>query len=92
MFAWLTSVLLLLGIWRSLSRWKTIRRQVEILLGLFLAQIFVGYLQYFSGVPSQLVAIHIAMSMAVTIAATDVGWSSWRRSTVSVQPHASVDL
>lgn len=91
-FAWLTSVLLLLGIWRSLSRWKTIRRQVEILLGLFLAQIFVGYLQYFSGVPSQLVAIHIAMSMAVTIAATDVGWSSWRRSTVSVQPHASVDL
>jgi cytochrome c oxidase assembly protein subunit 15 len=91
-FAWLTGILMLIGIRRSLNEWRSQRRQIEVLLGVMLAQIFVGYLQYFSGVPSQLVAIHIAVSMIIVIAATDVLWTATRKRQVIVQPPATADL
>lgn len=90
--AWVAGGILLFGIRQSFSRWRMIRRPIEVLLGLLLAQILLGYLQYFSGVPTQLVAIHIAVSMAVVIATTDVGWSTWRRASFSELPHESVGL
>ena len=88
----LTGILMLIGIRRSLNEWRSQRRQIEVLLGVMLAQIFVGYLQYFSGVPSQLVAIHIAVSMIIVIAATDVLWTATRKRQVIVQPPATADL
>lgn len=90
--AWITAGLLLYGIWKSFSAWRVLRRPIEVMLGVFLAQMFVGYLQYFSGVPAQLVAIHIAISMGVVIATMDVMWRCRPRSEVSAQQHASVGL
>jgi len=45
-------------------------REVSLVLGAFVAQGFVGYVQYFSGIPAALVALHIAGSVAVTVTAT----------------------
>jgi cytochrome c oxidase assembly protein subunit 15 len=87
--AWIAGVLILIGTWKSFTEWRAIRRHVEVLIGFFLAQIFIGYLQYFSGVPSQLVAIHIAISMAVVIAATDVVWTTWRRPSINEPQRAT---
>lgn len=91
-FAWLTAFLLLYGIWRTRSSWIGIRRNLERLLAVFVAQIFLGYLQYFSGVPTQLVAIHIALSMGVVISATDVVWRCWRSPRINARLRAPVGL
>lgn len=73
-FAWITAGLLVYGLWRCFGDWRTLRRSVEAFLAVLLAQMFVGYLQYFSGVPAQLVALHIALSMAVVITGVDMVW------------------
>lgn len=90
--AWITAILLLYGIWKSFSDWRALRRSIEVMLGVFLAQMFVGYLQYFSGVPAQLVALHIAISMGVVITTMDVMWHCRPRSEISAQQPASVGL
>lgn len=90
--AWITAILLLYGIWKSFSDWRALRRSIEVMLGVFLAQMFVGYLQYFSGVPAQLVALHIAISMGVVITTMDVMWQCRPRSEISAQQPASVGL
>lgn len=88
--AWFTAILLLYGIWKAFTEWRKLRRSIEIMLGMFLAQMFVGYLQYFSGVPAQLVAVHIAISMGVVITTMDVMWRCQARATVSERQRASV--
>lgn len=68
----LVSTALLLGfVWQSRrtpSEWTMARRRSETLLFWMVAQVFVGYLQYFSGVPVPLVFVHIVMSIIVWIA------------------------
>ena len=52
---------------RNSSEWTRLRSKLEIFLFVAVAQGGVGYLQYFSGVPAQLVAIHVAFAVAVWI-------------------------
>jgi cytochrome c oxidase assembly protein subunit 15 len=73
------SVLLLVGVTlflvRSLrlaSAPPALKRRVEVLLAVLLAQAAVGYAQYFTGVPALLVAIHVAGAVAVWVAALRV--------------------
>ena len=49
------------------SEWVRLRTKLEIFLFAAVAQGGVGYLQYFSGVPAQLVAVHVALAVAVWI-------------------------
>ena len=52
---------------RNASEWMRLRAKLEIFLFVAVAQGSVGYLQYFSGVPAQLVAVHVALAVAVWI-------------------------
>jgi cytochrome c oxidase assembly protein subunit 15 len=52
---------------KNTSEWFRLRAKLEIFLFMAVAQGGVGYLQYFSGVPAQLVAIHVAFAVAVWI-------------------------
>lgn len=64
----IAATLLFIGlIRRNTSEWMRFRTKLELFLFVAVAQGGVGYLQYFSGVPAQLVAIHVALSVAVWI-------------------------
>jgi cytochrome c oxidase assembly protein subunit 15 len=52
---------------RNSQEWTRLRAKLELFLFVAVAQGCVGYLQYFSGVPAQLVAIHVAFAVAVWI-------------------------
>ena len=52
---------------RETSEWMRLKAKLEIFLFVAVAQGGVGYLQYFSGVPAQLVAVHVALAVAVWI-------------------------
>ena len=52
---------------KSASEWTRLRAKLEVFLFVAVAQGGVGYLQYFSGVPAQLVAVHVAFAVAVWI-------------------------
>lgn len=52
---------------RNASEWMRLRAKLEIFLFVAVAQGGVGYLQYFSGVPAQFVAVHVAFAVAVWI-------------------------
>ena len=67
------TLLLFLRIKKRLSEWQVMGRPLEMFLGLAVAQGALGYLQYFSGVPAQLVAIHIALAIAVWISVLRLG-------------------
>lgn len=54
---------------------RDVMRSVEIAMGWTLAQGLVGYVQYFSGVPVFLVALHVAGSIAVWMATLRAGLS-----------------
>lgn len=58
------------------DEWKILGRPLEVFLGAAVAQGALGYLQYFSGVPAQLVAIHIALAVAVWISVLRLGLAS----------------
>jgi cytochrome c oxidase assembly protein subunit 15 len=45
-----------------------VRRGAELLLAVLVAQAFIGYVQYFSGVPEVLVAVHIVGAVSVWVA------------------------
>jgi cytochrome c oxidase assembly protein subunit 15 len=49
------------------SEWLRLKAKLESFLFVAVAQGGVGYLQYFSGVPAQMVAIHVALAVAVWI-------------------------
>ena len=57
---------------RSASRWATEGSAAMRLIGLLMLQGFIGYVQYFAGVPAQLVAIHVALSVAVFLTAFSI--------------------
>lgn len=52
---------------KSASEWTKLKAKLELFLFMAVAQGGVGYLQYFSGVPAQLVAVHVAFAVAVWI-------------------------
>jgi len=52
---------------RNSQEWTRLKTKLELFLFVAVAQGGVGYLQYFSGVPAQLVAIHVAFAVAVWI-------------------------
>ena len=55
------------------NEWIRLGRPLEIFLGAAIAQGALGYLQYFSGVPTQMVALHVALAIAVWISALRLG-------------------
>jgi cytochrome c oxidase assembly protein subunit 15 len=55
------------------KEWDVLGRPLEIFLGAAVAQGGLGYLQYFSGVPAQMVALHVALAIAVWISALRLG-------------------
>ena len=67
---------LFLRIKKRSDEWKILGRPLEVFLGAAVAQGALGYLQYFSGVPAQLVAIHIALGVAVWISVLRLGLAS----------------
>jgi cytochrome c oxidase assembly protein subunit 15 len=52
---------------RNSQEWQRLKAKLEQFLFVAVAQGGLGYLQYFSGVPAQLVAIHVAFAVAVWI-------------------------
>jgi cytochrome c oxidase assembly protein subunit 15 len=54
--------------------------RLGVLIALVCAQALVGTVQYFTGVPAALVAVHVAGAAAVT-AATAALWASMRQRT-----------
>lgn len=65
----LTVIVLFVRIRRNSFEWQLLSRALETLTVVMVAQGFLGYLQYFAGVPAWLVAIHVGISVAVWIAA-----------------------
>jgi cytochrome c oxidase assembly protein subunit 15 len=61
----LVSVILAVRSRKSVSRWESEGPAMLRLLAAISAQGFIGYVQYFGGVPAPLVAIHIALSVVV---------------------------
>jgi cytochrome c oxidase assembly protein subunit 15 len=62
---------------RNSQEWQRLKAKLEQFLFIAVAQGGLGYLQYFSGVPAQLVAIHVALSVAVWISVLRL-WISTR--------------
>ena len=90
-FVWLTvAVTLVLGLLtnkKDVARTlltKSLKRFSVILV----FQGALGYLQYFLGVPSWLVAVHVATSVAVWLSVLDIYWNS----RLSVLPNSVLDL
>ncbi|MEO5973601.1 MAG: COX15/CtaA family protein [Ilumatobacteraceae bacterium] len=65
--ALLSVIALFLRIRRSSFEWHLLSRALESLTVAIVAQGFIGYFQYFAGVPAGIVAIHVAISVAVWI-------------------------
>jgi cytochrome c oxidase assembly protein subunit 15 len=63
--AFLATVLLTLWLAYSRRAPATVRRALNVLLLVLVAQAAVGYTQYFTGVPVILVAVHVAGATAV---------------------------
>ena len=61
------TLIFIIQIRRSSQEWTRLKTKLELFLFVAVAQGGVGYLQYFSGVPAQLVAIHVAFAVAVWI-------------------------
>lgn len=61
------TLLFIAQIRRNSQEWTRLKVKLELFLFVAVAQGGVGYLQYFSGVPAQLVAIHVAFAVAVWI-------------------------
>jgi len=70
---WLTK-----RIHENTAEWAKLKTNLEVFLFLAVAQGGIGYLQYFAGVPAQLVALHVALAVAVWISCLRL-WISARR-------------
>lgn len=60
-------IVLFLRIRRNSFEWNRLSRALETLAVVMVAQGFLGYFQYFVGVPAGLVAIHVGISVAVWV-------------------------
>lgn len=72
---WITvaiSVLIAIRARRSVDRWGIEGARIQFLLFTLISQGFIGYVQYFAGVPAHLVAIHIAGAIMVWLAVLSV--------------------
>jgi cytochrome c oxidase assembly protein subunit 15 len=56
--------------------WRFLAHPLERFLAIGALQGLIGYVQYFSGLPVLLVAIHVALSVAVWLGALDLYWYS----------------
>lgn len=65
----LSVVVLFLRVRSDPNEWRHLSRTLESLTIAIVAQGFLGYVQYFAGVPAGLVAIHVGLSVAVWILA-----------------------
>ncbi len=71
-FVWLSLmavIVLFVRVRRDTLEWNRLSQNLELLLLMLVAQGFLGYFQYFVGVPAGLVAIHVGLSVAVWISA-----------------------
>ena len=71
-----TACVLFLTIRRNVTSWRILAHPLERFLGIGLLQGLIGYVQYFSGLPVFLVAVHVAISVAVWLGALDLYWNS----------------
>ncbi len=67
------TLFLFVRIKKQTREWEILGRPFEIFLAAVVAQGALGYLQYFSGVPAQMVALHVALAIAVWISALKLG-------------------
>ncbi len=67
------TLFLFVRIKKQTREWEILGRPLEIFLVAAVAQGALGYLQYFSGVPAQMVALHVALAIAVWISALKLG-------------------
>ena len=67
------TLFLFVRIKKQTREWEILGRPLEIFLAAAVAQGALGYLQYFSGVPAQMVALHVALAIAVWISALRFG-------------------
>ncbi len=67
------TLFLFVRIKKQTKEWEILGRPLEIFLAAAVAQGALGYLQYFSGVPAQMVALHVALAIAVWISALKLG-------------------
>ena len=56
--------------------WRILAPDLERFLAVTLFQGLIGYVQYFSGIPVLLVAVHVAVSVAVWLGALNLGWNT----------------
>ena len=62
-----STLIFIMQVRKNTSEWSRLKAKLEMFLFVAVAQGGVGYLQYFSGVPAQLVAVHVALAVAVWI-------------------------
>jgi len=56
--------------------WRILASDLERFLAVALVQGLIGYVQYFSGIPVLLVAVHVAVSVAVWLSALSLAWQT----------------
>ena len=56
--------------------WSILSSDLERFLAVAVVQGLIGYLQYFSGIPVLLVAVHVAVSVAVWLSALSLAWKT----------------
>jgi len=61
---------------REPTFWRILAHPLERFLAIGFLQGLIGYVQYFSGLPVLLVAVHVALSVAVWLGALDLFWNS----------------
>ena len=89
-FVWVFLALTIVTVfvaWRARAPIST-KRALSVLLGAIVVQGAIGYLQYFTGVPAGLVALHVAGSVAVFLATVWVNLSltAWREVPMASMP------
>ena len=72
----ITALVLFLMSRRDQVPWRILAHPLERFLAIGLLQGLIGYVQYFSGLPVLLVAVHVALSVAVWLGALDLYWNS----------------
>ena len=71
-----TALVLFLLARRDPISWRILAHSLERFLAIGFLQGLIGYVQYFSGLPVLLVAVHVALSVAVWLGALDLFWNS----------------
>ena len=71
-----TALILFLVARREPTSWRILAHPLERFLAIGFLQGLIGYVQYFSGLPMLLVAVHVALSVAVWLGALDLFWNS----------------